>query len=83
MIPTYIDSELENGILDILKNLPLKYRDVFMLKYVNHMENQEIAEVCGILEGTVRQRIARGKVMIERKIKEMEENLNGENTGNG
>ncbi len=80
---TYIDSELENGILDILKNLPLKYRDVFMLKYVNHMENQEIAEVCGILEGTVRQRIARGKVMIERKIKEMEENLNGENTGNG
>lgn len=80
---TYIESDLENGILDILKNLPLKYRDVFMLKYVNHMENQEIAEVCGILEGTVRQRIARGKVMIERKIKEMEENLNGENTGNG
>lgn len=80
---TYIDSELENGILDILKNLPLKYRDVFMLKYVNHMENQEIAEACGILEGTVRQRIARGKVMIERKIKEMEENMNGENTGNG
>lgn len=39
---TYIESDLENGILDILKNLPLKYRDVFMLKYVNHMENREI-----------------------------------------
>ncbi len=77
-----MESDLENGILDILKNLPLKYRDVFMLKYVNHMENREIAEVCGILEGTVRQRLARGKVIIEQKIREMEGNLNGENTGN-
>lgn len=79
---TYIESDLENGVLDILKNLPLKYRDVFMLKYVNHMENREIAEVCGILEGTVRQRIARGKLIIEQKIREMEGNLDGENTGN-
>lgn len=78
---TYIESDLENSVLDILKNLPLKYRDVFMLKYVNHMENREIAEVCGIQEGTVRQRIARGKVIIEKKIREMEGNLNGENTG--
>lgn len=78
----YIESDLENGILDILKNLPLKYRDVFMLKYVNHMENREIAEVCGILEGTVRQRIARGKVIIEQKIRQMEGKLDGENTGN-
>ena len=79
---TYMESDLENGVMDILKNLPLKYRDVFMLKYVNHMENREIAEVCGILEGTVRQRIARGKVIIEQKIREMEGNLDGENTGN-
>lgn len=80
---TYIESDLENGILEILKNLPLKYRDVFMLKYVNHMENREIAKACGILEGTVRQRIARGKVIIEQKIKEMEGNLDGKNTSNG
>lgn len=79
---SYIESDLENGVLDILKNLPLKYRDVFMLKYVNHMENREIAEVCGILEGTVRQRIARGKVIIEQKIREMEGKVDGENTGN-
>jgi len=79
----YIESDLENGILDILKNLPLKYRDVFMLKYVNHMGNREIAETCGILEGTVRQRIARGKVIIEQKVKEMEDNLDGKNTSNG
>ena len=53
-----------------------------MLKYVNHMENREIAEVCGIQEVTVRQRIARGKVIIEQKIREMEGNLDEENTGN-
>lgn len=59
---TYMETDLENGVLDILKNLPVKYRDIFLLKYSAHMENSEIANLCGIQEGTVRQRISRGKV---------------------
>lgn len=57
----YMETDLENDVLDILKNLPVKYRDIFLLKYSGNLENREIARLCGIQEGTVRQRIARGK----------------------
>lgn len=69
---TYMETDLENDVLNILKNLPVKYRDVFLLKYSSHLENDTIAKLCGIQEGTVRQRIARGKVLIEKSLKELE-----------
>lgn len=75
---SYMETDLENGVLDILKNLPVKYRDIFLLKYSAHMENSEIANLCGIQEGTVRQRISRGKIMIEDALKKWEES-NGKN----
>ena len=61
-------------MLDILKNLPPKYRDIFLLKYSAHLENREIARICGLREGTIRQRIARGKRLSE---KELEKNQEG------
>lgn len=69
---SYMETDLENDILDILKNLPVKYRDIFLLKYSSHLENSEIARLCGIQEGTVRQRISRGKILIEEALKKLE-----------
>ncbi|MCM1106970.1 MAG: sigma-70 family RNA polymerase sigma factor [Blautia sp.] len=69
---TYMETGMDNRVLDILKNLPVKYRDIFLLKYSAHMNNAEIAGLCGIREGTVRQRIARGKVMVEDELKKLE-----------
>ena len=63
---TYMAPEEEHGVLDILKNLPPKYRDIFLLKYSAHLENREIARICGLREGTIRQRIARGKRLYEK-----------------
>ena len=63
---TYIETDVENSVLEILKNLPVKYRDIFLLKYSSNLENSEIAKLCGIQEGSVRQRIARGKILIEK-----------------
>lgn len=57
----YMETDLDNDVLDILKNLPIKYRDIFLLKYSANLKNSEIAKLCGIQEGTVRQRIVRGK----------------------
>lgn len=68
----YMETDLENEVLDILKNLPIKYRDIFLLKYSSHLENSEIARLCGIKESTVRQRISRGKVLIEKALNELE-----------
>lgn len=65
---TFMESDLDNGILEILSNLPVKYRDVFILKYSERKENSEIAELLGISEGTVRQRIFRGKEMIQQAL---------------
>ena len=65
---TYMAPEEEHGVLDILKNLPPKYRDIFLLKYSAHLENREIARICGLREGTIRQRIARGKRLIEKEL---------------
>ncbi|MCI9141147.1 MAG: RNA polymerase sigma factor [Lachnospiraceae bacterium] len=74
MPATYMkETDTENEILNILRNLPEKYKDIFLLKYSANMDNREIAKVCGIREGTVRQRLARGKVLIENELKKLEE----------
>ena len=65
---TYMAPEEDYDVLNILKNLPPKYRDIFLLKYSAHLENVEIARVCSIREGTVRQRLARGKRLIEHEL---------------
>lgn len=70
---TYIETELDNRILDILKNLPDIYRDVFLLKYSSKLDNKEIAELLGVSEGNIRQRILRGKELIREAIKKVED----------
>ncbi|MCH5342914.1 MAG: RNA polymerase sigma factor [Acetatifactor sp.] len=79
---SYMETNVDNNILDVLKNLPIKYRDIFLLKYSAHMKNSEIAKICGIQEVTVRQRIVRGKVLIEDALRKLEENGNGMYTSN-
>lgn len=76
---SYMETTVDNNILDVLKNLPTKYRDIFLLKYSAQLETNEISRIYGIREGTVRQRIARGKQMIEKALRELEENENDAN----
>ena len=73
---TYVETDLDNRILDILKNLPIKYRDVFLLKYSSKLENREIADLLDISQGTLRQRIARGKEIIQKAIVNLESEIN-------
>lgn len=46
-----------------------------------HDRNSEIAKACGIKEATVRQRIARGKVLIENEIRSLEANMHEADRG--
>ena len=62
-----------NRILDIINAMPDTYREVCFMKYVEKMENWEIAEKLHMREGTVRQKLARGKVWIEKAIRELEQ----------
>jgi len=59
---------VDNNILNVLKNLPDKYRDVFLLKYSVGLGNKEIARMLGISEENVRQRLVRGKAIVQEAI---------------
>lgn len=58
----------ENSLMNIIRNLPDKYRDVFLLKYVSEYDNKKIAKILNISEEAVRQRISRGRSIIEKKL---------------
>ena len=73
---TYMETDVDGQILDILSRLPVKYRDVFLLKYSSEMNNREIAKILDISEGTIRQRLARGKIIIQEEINRFEERKN-------
>ena len=68
-----MDDTEGNRILDIINALPETYREVCFMKYVEKMENWEIAEKLNMREGTVRQKLARGKALIEKAIRELEQ----------
>ena len=67
-------SKLDDGnkVFYLMKNMKENYRNIFMLKYVNGLENKDIANLLNISEETVRQRISRGKKMLEEKLEDME-----------
>ncbi|MBR1701142.1 MAG: RNA polymerase sigma factor [Lachnospiraceae bacterium] len=68
---TGTESSVDNEILDAFQRLPDIYRDVFLLKYAHCLENDQIAGALKISESTVRQRIARGKVLLKKELEEL------------
>ena len=70
-----LESEMENKYLTILKELPEGIRDVFLLKYSSQFENSEIAEIMNISEENVRQRLSRGKKLIQKSLDDIGESL--------
>ncbi len=65
----------EGNLQDLLEKLPVKYRSVYIMKYVNRMDNGKIAEALGIKEGNVRQRLLRGKTILFKNLQKKEEIL--------
>ncbi|MDP2058957.1 MAG: RNA polymerase sigma factor [Flavobacteriaceae bacterium] len=61
-----VDGHRKNDLLthEILELLPLKYKSVLVLKFIERMSYQEISDVLKIPEGTVAARINRAKKKI-------------------
>ena len=81
---TIIDNLQDDDFLDIfekdykfemikqaLEQLPEKYKDIVFLKYVEQKNNDEIAEILGISEDNVRQRLSRAI----KKLKQLLNNI--------
>ena len=62
----------ENIVLEAIYNLPEQYREIFILRYSSGMEFSQIAEITNTTENTVRKRISRGKILLEKMIKDRE-----------
>jgi RNA polymerase sigma-70 factor, ECF subfamily len=60
--------EQHNLVLDALADLPEKYREVFMLKYVDDMSYARIAEILDLPATTVQIRLVRARRMIYNRL---------------
>lgn len=65
-----IDAKMEwERILDKINSLPDKYREVLLLRHIDGLLNDEIADFLGLSEGVVRTRICRAlKIIKEESI---------------
>lgn len=61
------DRELEEGIRKVLNLLPIHYKEVLVLRYLENMSYEEISDVLKIPEGTVATRISRAKRFFARE----------------
>lgn len=57
--------ETQQTVRRCLAALPLEYRQVLVLRYLQQMRYQEIAEALGLPEGTVKSRINRAKAQLK------------------
>ncbi len=60
--------EKKHEILDAVKELPEKYREVFILKHINDMSYAQIADVLEITITTVQIRLVRARKMIQNRL---------------
>jgi RNA polymerase sigma-70 factor (ECF subfamily) len=56
--------ELRNALKRALATLPLKYREVFILRDIQNLSIEETAEVLGISEGNVKTRLLRARLQM-------------------
>lgn len=56
-------------IIEAIKNLDYKYKDVCLLKYVNELKEQEISKILDIPLKTVNSRIYRGKQILREALR--------------
>ena len=73
VVKSNVDTEPENEVLHIIRNMDKTYSDVFLLKYVNGLGNKEIAKVLKVSEEAIRKRLSRGKDIIENALEGMRE----------
>jgi len=66
-----ISSEREQYIMRELSQIKHEYRIALMLREIEELSYEEIAETLGISIGTVKSRIARGREELRRRVKDL------------
>jgi RNA polymerase sigma factor (sigma-70 family) len=61
-------SELERRLEAALASLPITYREVLLLVGIEGLRPAEAAQVCGISGDALRQRLSRGRALLEQRL---------------
>lgn len=64
------DQEQEEMVLKLLEYLPIQYKTVLTLFHIDNMNYQEIGEVTGMPEGTVKNYLFRARHLLKEKVKQ-------------
>lgn len=64
----YEQAERQAGVKRALESLARPYRTVVVLREIEDLSYEEIAQVLGIAEGTVKSRLRRGRELLKRKL---------------
>ena len=73
--------ELESNIVKAMKSLPEGLRETMILRHMNDMPYEKIAEMLDCKVGTVKSRLARGREMLRNIIVRLDKPVNAENDG--
>jgi RNA polymerase sigma-70 factor (ECF subfamily) len=60
----------ETGVLEKVMALPVKYREVIVLRYYHDLDTQAIARILRVSENTVKTRLRRAKDRLRRSLAE-------------
>jgi RNA polymerase sigma-70 factor, ECF subfamily len=66
-----ISSECERQVMSALDEIKQEYRVALILREIEELSYEEIAETLGISIGTVKSRIARGREELRRRVKDL------------
>lgn len=62
------NSELEQNIVFVIRNLPEKLREAMVLRHLENLSYEQIAEYLNCKTGTVKSRLARGREILRQEL---------------
>lgn len=62
--------EFVQNFQEAVQELPEEYREVITMRHINHCSYLEIAEICQIPIGTVKNRIFRGRELLRKRVED-------------
>jgi RNA polymerase sigma-70 factor (ECF subfamily) len=65
----FYNTELQEALSDAIHSLPPKYRMVILLRHQQNLSYQEISEITGLPEGTVKAQIFRARRLLRERLK--------------
>ena len=68
---TVMKNELYNAVISEMEKLPVEYREAIVLREVNRLSYEQIADVLEVSVGTVKSRISRARTLLRNAVADL------------